>query len=363
MAEKRIFSVQTVERTPGKGWRVGAKRTVFAERTSSLHRQGAAFAEPVGPTSMSPAQVQVVDPVLTTVALGYKNQRFVGDAVFPRVPVEIRAGQILQFGMEDFKSYNLKRSPGADTERISFGYQGTPFACVQDAVEVAIPREFQQTAEVMPGIDLGSRAVRRAMNIILKSLEYDQAQLAIGSGNYEGNTVALSGSSQWDNAGDASSDPVEQILDLIQTVRAQTGMEPNTVTFGPLPWIGFKRHPVVRDQYKYTSPASVTTAMITELLEVEQVTVGKSVTADDLNNVSDIWGNNVVLSYSPRELSAMEEPSFGYTYAYKGTPYAEPPYWDPRAKSWVYGVTMDRIPVLTGISTGYLIQSPVGASD
>jgi hypothetical protein len=362
MAAKKIFSTQTTETRAG-GWTVRHKRTAFAEPGSPLHRRGAAFAEPVGPTSMSPAQVQVVDPVLTMVALGYKNQQFVGDNVFPRVPVEIRAGQILQFGMEDFKEYNIKRSPGADTQRISFGYEGAPFACVQDAVEIPIPREFQQTAEVMPGIDLGSRAVRRAMNVILKSLEYDQAALAVNASNYEDNTTTLSGSSQWDNTGDASSDPVEQLLDFKETVRAQTGMYPNVVTFGPLPWNAFKRHPVVRDQYKYTSSRSITTDMIAELLEVEMVQVAKAVTADDLNNLSDIWGDNVVMSYSPKELSAMEEPSFAYTYVYRGTPYAEPPYWDARAKSWVYGVTMDRIPVLTGISSGYLVVNPSGASD
>jgi hypothetical protein len=36
----------------------------------------------------------------------------------------------------------------------------------------------------------------------------------------------------------------------------------------------------------------------------------------------------------------------------------ETPYWDPKAKSWVYGTTMERAPQLTGITAGYLLQNP-----
>ena len=72
------------------------------------------FADPV-PVNLSPSQVRIINPILSTVALGYRQPGLVGEVLFPRVPVDIRGGQILQFGKEDFKVYNLRRSPGATT--------------------------------------------------------------------------------------------------------------------------------------------------------------------------------------------------------------------------------------------------------
>lgn len=322
----------------------------FSERGDTL-----AFADPV-PVNLSLGQVRIINPILTTVALGYRNPQFVGEVLFPRVPVDIRGGQILQFGKEDFKSYNLRRAPGGTTQRVNFGYLGDPFALVQDSVEMPVPREYQQDAERMPGIDLGSRAVRRSMNIVLKSLEVDQAAMAVNPANYAGGSQStLSGTSQWSNA---ASDPVGQILGYKETVRAQTGMYPNVMVLGPAPWIALRNNPVVKQRYQYTTPDAITEDMIAKLLELDKIAVGRSITSDDGGVFSDIWGDNAVLAYSPRELSAVEEPAFGYTYTYAGTPYAEVPYWDARAKAWVYGVTMDRVPVLTGIAAGYLIINP-----
>jgi hypothetical protein len=313
------------------------------------------FADPT-PFSMSPQQIRVINPILTTVALGYTNSEFVGGALFPRVPVDIRGGQVLQFGLEDFKTYNLKRAPGGTTEEISFGYFGDPFALFQDAIDVKMPREFQQDAEVMPGIDLGARAVRKGMNVIYKSLEVDQAALALNTANYPaGNQIVLSGTSQWSNA---NSDPVGQVLTYKETIRTQIGRYPNTGLFSATGWMAFRNNPTVKQRYQFTTPDAITEQMIARLLELEKVVVGRGVTATDAAVMSDIWGDNAVFAFVPQQLSAIEEPSYGYTYTYRGTPYAETPYWDAKRKSWIYGVTMDRLPVVTGIASGFLVQNP-----
>ena len=42
----------------------------------------------------------------------------------------------------------------------------------------------------------------------------------------------------------------------------------------------------------------------------------------------------------------------------RGHPLVETPYWDGNTKSWIYGVSYERAPVLAGMSAGYLISSP-----
>jgi hypothetical protein len=66
-----------------------------------------------------------------------------------------------------------------------------------------------------------------------------------------------------------------------------------------------------------------------------------------------------VLAYVPNETRGFEEPSFGYTYRLRGHPFVEQPQWDSSKKSWVYGVTFDRLPVLTGADAGFLFKSAV----
>ncbi len=98
--------------------------------------------------------------------------------------------------------------------------------------------------------------------------------------------------------------------------------------------------------------------MLAKAFDIERVVVGKAVTSDGAGVISDVWGNNAVLAYVPGAPSGMEEPSYGYTYTMTGHPLVEEAYYENNAKSWIYGVGFERAPVLSGITSGYLIQTP-----
>jgi hypothetical protein len=98
--------------------------------------------------------------------------------------------------------------------------------------------------------------------------------------------------------------------------------------------------------------------MLAALWDLQSVAVGKAVAFDDAGNDIDIWGNNAILAYVPPQTSGMEEPSFGYTYTMQNHPLVERPYYENNARSWIYPVTYERVPVLTGLLSGFLIQSP-----
>lgn len=305
-------------------------------------------------TNMNSAQVQVIDPVLTTVAQGYKQQNLVGERILPEVPVETTGGQILQFGKEAFMRYNLRRAPGGSTKRIDFGYLGLPFALLQDAVEVKVPREWQRDASIVPGVDLATRAINLGMGVAKLSLEWDIAQTVLNPANVL-NSIALSGTAKWSNA---ASTPIAAIMAAKETVRQSIGQYPNLATFSPVAWNAFKTNPNVVTRFQYTSHDAITEEMIANLLELEEVQVGKAVTSDDLGNFSDIWGNNMLLSYSPKNPVGPEQPSFGYNYKMRGHPFVEQPYWDGNARSWIYPTTYERVPVIAASGAAYLFQTP-----
>ena len=309
----------------------------------------------------SNAGIRVVDPVLSSVAQGYNILDMVGGNLFPRVPVKTRGGQIIEFGKDAFKLYASKRSPGGRTARIQFGYAGKPFALMQDSIEVPLPREHMQDAAITPGIDLGQRAVTVGMRNMLLSLEVDQALLATTAANYgAGNKVTLAGATKW-SAGTGT--PLTDVDTAREAIRQACGMYPNIMIMSAVAFNACKNNPNIVSRFQYngvagTEASQITPAMLAGLFNVQKVIVGAGVYWNDAGVSTDIWGNNVVLAYVPVGSMSLEEPSFGYTYTLDGNPLVEAPYWDQPVKSWVYGVTYERAPVLSGISAGYLIQNP-----
>ncbi|MGE4406048.1 hypothetical protein [Pseudomonas sp.] len=305
---------------------------------------------------MNLSAVRVINPILTTHVQGYKQPGLVGHSLFPRVPVEVSGGQVLEFGKEAFQLYTARRAPGAGTKRIQFGYLGKPFALFNDALEAPVPREYLRDASQVPGIDLGTRAVNLVMRSITLALEVEQANLALNAALYDANhKVALAGADKWS---DPASKPIAQMEDYREAVRASTGVYPNLLTLSAQAFSALSTNEQLLDKFKHTSPDSLTPELLARLFKLSKVVVGEAVVADDAGAFTDVWGNNAVLAYVPDAPSGMEEPSYGYTYTMAGHPLVEEPYYDNNAKSWIYGVANERAPVQSGIAAGFLIQTP-----
>lgn len=314
--------------------------------------------------SLNTGQARLVDPVLSKVAQGYKNPSRVGRVLFPTVEVEQRGGQVLEFGKEAFRTINARRAPGADTLSVSFGYMGKHFNLVQDALNSPVPREIMAEASKVPGVDLGTRATNTVMNILTLGLETEQAALATNPANYDSQHKANLSSAAVAAAGkpwsDPDSDPLQAVDDAKDAVRATAGVEPNRMVLSKPGFNALKRHPMIVDRFKHTTADSITTKMLAGLLELDTVAVGMASVLDsnaDNAPFTDVWGDVAVLAYVPEEPAGLEEPSYGYTYTLRGHPFVEQAFWDDNRKSWVYGVTFERVPVTTGILSGFLFQN------
>lgn len=314
-------------------------------------------------------QVRVIDPILTNYANGFKHAERVGNLIFPFVRVNLSGGQVLEFGKESFKLYNARRAPGTATKRIDVGYLGKPYALFQDSLESKLPREHLRDASVMPGIDLGQQRVNVLMNNLTLQHEYECATLATTFANYGANNrLALSGTDQWS---DPASNPLRAIDNAKEAIRAQTGMYPNAAIAGPRVHVGLKNNPSVKEQFKYTTADSVTEAMIAQWMGISRYAVGKAAYVNDANDFVDCWGNFFVLAYVPPEtlnetvrfapngMISFETPSYGYTYIMEGHPFVEEPYYERNEKSWIYGATLERAAVQTGMNAGFLFSNVV----
>ncbi len=312
---------------------------------------------------MTPGEARVIDPILSEVAIGYTNADRVGRVLFPQVIIPQRGGRVIKFDKAAFRLYSARRAPGGKTKRVQYGFTGDPVYLLQDSLEGMVPYELQEEAMAVPGIDLGAMAVNNVMNSLTLGEEYEQAQLALDANQYDAqHKDALTGDAQWTSD---SCNIALQMDTYKEAIRATIGVYPNTLMLSALAYAAAKRNYYVRDQFKYTSAASVTPDMLKGYFDLETIAVGKSVSvAENLpedEDPSDIWGNNAVLAYvPPAGERALGRPAYGYTYTLAGYPWAETPYEDRAEKSWIYPVTHERRPYLVGISAGFLIQNPHG---
>ena len=308
-------------------------------------------------------QTRVVDPILSEFARGFNQPELVARTLFPLVFVPAYGGQVIEFGKEAFRLYNTKRAPGANTKRVQFGYEGKPYSIVPSALEAPVPRERMRDAEQVPGIDLARRAVALTQRALNLEHEYAAAQIARNAANYDNDhKVDLSGTNRWTDGG---SDPLGDIETGSEAIADSIGISPNTLTLSGKAWKALRVHPKLIERIKHTTISSLTLDLFTSLLEdIDNVVVGKANIASGQNDAfSQVWGTDAVLGYvntnpSPQQ----EEPSFAYTYVIDGHPMVETPYWDDNAKSWIYGVSFDNSPVLSGMAAGYLIQNAGAAA-
>ena len=310
---------------------------------------------------MTPANARVVDPVLSNIAQGYKQSDMIADALFPRVPVNLRAGNILTFGKEDFMLYSAARAPGAATRRVQVGYSGTPFALVDYALEGQLPIEIMQEAANGPGIDQSKVTIYKTLAMLDLRLENAAATIARTAASYAAaNKVTLSGTGQWSDFTGVSQ-PIQNIETAKEAVRAATGKRPNTVVMGAAVMAKLRQHPIVVDRMKYTGRDVATAEILAALFGVERVLVGDAIYSNDAGTAfTDVWGKDVVVAYTDiSSAQDMGSPSYGYTYNLNGYPLVEEPYFDRSTKSWVYPVTRSEAPVLASAAAGYLITNAV----
>lgn len=312
-------------------------------------------------SQMTPAQARVIDPVLTTAAQGYKNAEMVAGYLFPQVPVGQRGGKIVSFGKEDFLLQNTARAPGTATKRIQYGHAGLPYTLESHSLEGLVPVENMQEAAAVPGIDLGIAAVSRTQGTVALRLEYQAASIATNPANYgASNKITLSGTSQWSDFTSGVSDPVKDVGNAKEAIRKATGKRPNTLLMGASVFEILKQHPKIIDRLKYTGRDVATEEIMASLFGVKRVVVGDAIYSDTAGNTFDVWGKVVVLAFT--EVSELKDgglPSYGYTYRLNGYPVVEEPYADRNAKSWIYPVTDEVVPVLAAPTAGYLISAVI----
>lgn len=307
---------------------------------------------------LNSSQARVIDPVLSTVAQGFKNSQLVGGNLFPTVQVSQRAGKVLQFGKEAFLAYDTARAPGGKINRVDIGYGSQNYALVDHALAGRVPVELMEEAQEVPGVDLGMAALNVPLRALSLRLEREQAALATNAALYAAsNKQTLSGVSQ---ISDPAGDPITLVEDAKNVIRGKVGVKGNLVWMGAAVLAKLKTNPKVIDRIKYTGRDIPTLELLKSLFDVDYVIVGEAITSDDAGVLTDIWGKSMGVAYvNLGGIAEMGSPSFGYTYQLRGYPSVGQPRYDGDHRTWLYDVFDASQPVITAADAGFLYSNAV----
>src|ERR1019366_9075382 len=267
-----------------------------------------------------------VDAILTNISIAYlQNQsNFIASQVFPTVPVDKASDLYYKYRKNDwFRDEAQRRADatesagsGYNLDQDSYNTQGWAFhkdIGDQTAANADAPLNLEADATAFVSQRL---AIRREIDFVSKYFV-----TSVWAADITGVVSAPSGiqTIQWSTA--TGSDPISDIDLGKDTILQNTGFEPNTLVVGYKVWRVLKKHALVVDRYKYTSSASITTAMVAELFEIDRILVAKAVKATNNEGATEAYafthGNNALLCYSAPNPGLLV-PSAGYCFSWTG---------------------------------------------
>jgi hypothetical protein len=318
---------------------------------------------------MTAAQTRLYqNPILTSLLLGMGQGMLVAEKLFPRLPQALSSISLAQLGEERFKRYNLRRAPGAPTKRVEISYEGKTYSVDQYSVEVPIPREVIREADESRRLNVGNYldisriAMVTANDILGLDYELDVAALATTVGSYAaGHVQALAGATKWSAV---TGTPVTDIRAAGEVIRKKIGKRPNKLIVSADALQSLQGNAEVKSYLSSTQTGPATMDQLKTILNVKEIEVGEAVWKDATGTGLDVWGNNAILAYVPTiggggsgDIS-LAEPAFGFTNVLEGHPFAEAPYYENAAKSWIYGATFERRPNVAYNTAAFLFQNP-----
>jgi hypothetical protein len=257
-----------------------------------------------------------VNPEYTAVALAYRNNAMIADAVLPRVGV----------GAQNFKYLSYPMGETITVPETKVGRKGSPNTVEFTATEVdgstqdhalddEVPNSDIENARAVNMPDPQMRAVEGLTELIVLAREVRAAALVFGAANYAvANKVTLAGNDIWSTK-HADSDPVTDILAGLDVPM----MRPNVMVLGQSASIALRTHPIILKSFngsdgdKGVAPLS----FIRELFELEEVLVGQgwvnSAKKGQAVTRVRVWGGDVALIHRNKQADTKRGATFGYT--------------------------------------------------
>lgn len=297
-----------------------------------------------------------VNPVLTSLSIGFRNENFLWDQISPPFEVSEKTGIFFLYDRDFWfrRQEGAERAPTSPYLRTGYELSTASFNNIEIGFEKELGdpiRASSQTPEDLQIID-----TRFLTNLIQLELE-KRVQLAHFITGVWGTSNTLTGTNQWSDF--ANSDPIADMDTAKRTILRNTGAQAMMGFVGLLGWEQLKEHPLILEKYKHTQTGIMTEELVAKALGIDRITVGNSVENTAFEGAAyvgaDIWTDNFLLKVDQEPSIDTGTPSVTFMWNEKGNiPWAMEDYRDETIRSDITRVFTHLDPQITSAQHGYL---------
>lgn len=261
-----------------------------------------------------------VDAILTNMSIAYiqDSSHFVAHRVFPAVPVRKQSDKYYVYNKNDFFRDDAVTKRGPATESTGSGFRMSTDSYFADVWATHMDVDEQTRANADSPLDPNMDATEVVSTRMLLKREREFISSYFQAGVWGTTVVGATDFTRWD---DSASDPEKDISDGKIAILKNTGMRPNVLMVSYAVHEALKRHPLIKDRFKFTSSESITEAMLAKFFEIEDYVVSLAVYATNIEGGTEAYdftaGNNALLVYR-NPAPALRKPSAGYIMEWTG---------------------------------------------
>lgn len=315
----------------------------------------------------NPQGADFVSPPLTDISVAYmQDANFVAGKVWPNVPVKKQAATFPFFPKGDFYRVQAKRrAPGTPSAVGGFRVKNVPYYCEPWALNK--PITAQDRANYPDSMNADTMAAEFVMQQILLLREVTWAALAFAASVW---ATEKTGGVDFTSFLDATVDPLDTLAGYVLAASKQTGLKMTHAVIPPDVFKVIKFHALVKQRTQYTSPDSITEALVARIIGVDEVVVPTAVvniapeTADkDAVNMSWVFPNHILLQHAAKS-PGLGVPSAGYHFAWAGLEggtdgVATSMWYDPARKADIVETELADSPNVVCPDLGVLLKTPL----
>jgi hypothetical protein len=258
-----------------------------------------------------------IDVALTEISVGFPNNAFVGNRLFPAVTVQKQSNKYYVFGHEAWAPHQDFRAPGTEANEIpGYAVSTDSYFAQEHALQIAVTDEERENADdpFSPDED-GTFLVTQK---VLLGREVAMKTLVTTAANFESaNTVTLAGGQQWSDY--VNSNPIADFRTGIRAINAALFTDPNTAVVPYQVMSVLEDHPDFIERIKYSERGIMTPEIIGAILGLPNIIVpmvGQNTAAlGQAATLGYIWGKDVLLAWVPPN-PGMRIPAFAYEFVW-----------------------------------------------
>lgn len=256
-----------------------------------------------------------VDQALSNVSVMYRNGEFVADMIYPEIPVDKQSNKYFTYGLDNLRTDDDQRRPGAVSNKIDWNLSANPYYCDGHALHSLVPDEWRENADAVLDLDTDTTIALTDKILLNREIAVQQSVAASAA------TVDQA-ATKWDV--DAN-DPVKIIDVLKETVAQATGQRPNALMLSRPVFRGLRNNALVKGRLSGAlngiEASLITAQSLAAVLEVDNVYIGDAVQVTSkegqpVTPATYIWGKNALLFFRPKA-AGLRTVSLGYLFVWR----------------------------------------------